>query len=69
MTEKQLNLFWEAFAKEYTGQEDHAEFDTLAGKYALLDLVVRENFSHPSFAENIFFRIMANIVVRDYFKG
>lgn len=68
MTQEQLNLFWDAFAKEYTGNEDHAEFDALAGKYALLDLVVRENFSKPSFAENIFFRIIANKVIKQYYK-
>jgi Phosphotransferase enzyme family. len=68
MTEEQFSLFWEAFAKEYTGKEDHSGFDALAGKYALMDLVVRENFCHPSFAENIFFRIMANKVVRNFFK-
>lgn len=68
MTEKELNIFWNAFAKEYTGKEDIAEFDALAGKYALLDIVVRENFSRSTFAENIFFRIIANKVVKLYYR-
>lgn len=30
---KQLNLFWDAFAKAYTGQDDHSEFDRQAGQH------------------------------------
>lgn len=68
MTEDQLHRFWDAFATEYTGKEDHGEFDILAGKFALLDLVVRINFSRPTLAENIFFGIIARRAINQYFK-
>ena len=68
MTQEQFNLLWEAFAREFTGKENHAEFDALAGKYALMDLVVRANFTRPSFLENFFFRIIANRLVKNYYK-
>ncbi|MBQ9660463.1 MAG: TIGR02172 family protein [Bacteroidales bacterium] len=68
MNEAQLHRFWDAFAKEYTGKEDHAGFDALAGKYALLDIIVRENYSRLSFAENLFFVIIARRIIKQYYK-
>lgn len=68
MSEAQLNLFWDAFADDYAGKENRAAFDTLAGKYALIDLVIRVNFSRPTFAENIFFGIIARRIIKQYFK-
>lgn len=67
MTQEQLHRFWEAFAKAYTCQEDHSKFDALAGKFALLDLIVRINFEAPTFAESIFFGIIARRLLKDYY--
>ena len=41
MTLEQFHRFWDAFAKEYTGQGDHAAFDAQAGRFAALDVVLR----------------------------
>ena len=67
MTLDQFNRFWDAFAKEYTGDEDHTAFDTLAGKYACLDVIVRTYFLVPSFAEKIFFGIFVRKLVKKYY--
>jgi len=68
MTFDQFNSFWDAFAKEYTGKEDHSDFDLLAGKYACLDVIVRTYFITPSFAEKLFFGTIVRKLVRNYFK-
>jgi len=68
MTEEQFHIFWDAFAKAYTGKEDHSEFDVMAGRFACLDLVVRTCFVAPSFAERIFFGILVRKLVKQYFK-
>ena len=54
---EQLHLFWDAFAKEYTGREDHSEFDALAGKFAALDVIVRTHFVQPTWVEKLFFGV------------
>lgn len=67
MTQNQFLVFWDAFAKAYTGQEDHSRFDSLAGKFAAIDMVVRTCFEKPGFAEKIFFRIIIKRIIKDHF--
>lgn len=55
LTEAQLGLFWDAFAKAYTGKEDHADFDRSAARFACLTIVLRYIFCEPSFLEKFFF--------------
>lgn len=55
MTEAQLRLFWDAFAKEYSGQEDHSEFDKEALKYACLDMLVSYETQELGLAKKLFF--------------
>jgi hypothetical protein len=38
MTLDQFHRFWDAFAKEYTGKEDHSYFDRQAGRFACLEM-------------------------------
>lgn len=57
MTLDQFHRFWDAFAKEYTGKDDHAEFDHLARRFACLDIIVRTRFIKPSLPEKLFFGI------------
>ena len=67
MEEDQLHRFWDAFATAYTGKEDHAEFDRLAGKYAALDIVLRTLLVKPSFLEKIFFKMHIKRLVRQFY--
>ena len=67
MTEGQLRRFWEGFAKAYTGKDDHAEFDRLAGKFACLDMVTRYELQKPSLPEAIFFAVHIRRLVKTYF--
>lgn len=67
MTQDQLARFWDAFAKTYTGKDDHADFDHLAGKFACLDVIVRTYFMAPTFAEKIFFGIFVRRLVKQYY--
>lgn len=55
MSEEQLKRFWTAFAKAYSGEEDPADFNSLAGKYASLDFVVRMELQKPTLLESIFY--------------
>ena len=57
MTEAQLRLFWDAFAKEYTGKEDHSAFDNEAARFACLDMVLRYEFQKSSLPEKLFFAV------------
>lgn len=57
MTEQQFADFWDAFAKAYTGQEDHSEFDLQAARFGAVDIAMRTVFQAPSFPEKIFFRL------------
>ena len=68
MTQAQLHRFWDAFAREYTGQEDHAAFDHLCGKFACMDIILRTHFVKPTFAEKIFFGIFVRKLVKSYFS-
>jgi uncharacterized protein (TIGR02172 family) len=50
MEVEQLKTFWDACVKSYTGNSDHAAFDALAGKFAPLDICIR-NVLVPSSSE------------------
>ena len=67
MDEKQLHRFWEAFAKAYTGKDEHSEFDHLAGRFACLDVALRYEFQKPSLAESIFFAIYIRRLVKRFY--
>lgn len=64
MNKEQLNSFWDAFAKAYTGEEDHSEFDRLAARFAALDMVLRYEFQMPGLAEKIFFAIYLHRLIK-----
>ena len=68
MTLDQFHRFWDAFAKEYTGKENHSDFDLLAGKYACLDIIVRAEFEKPTFAESIFFGFCVKRLFKQYYQ-
>ena len=55
MTREQFHRFWDAFAKAYSGQADHADFDRQAGRFACMDVTLRFFFSNPSLPEALFF--------------
>ena len=67
MTLDQFHRFWDAFAKEYTGKEDHAEFDRLAGRFACLDIIVRTYFMPPTFLEKLFFGMHVRKLVKQFY--
>ena len=67
MSEEQLKRFWTAFAKAYTGEETPEAFNRLAGKFACLDLVVRNEFQKPSLVESLFFASYIRNHVKNYF--
>lgn len=67
MTHDQLNRAWDIFAKRYTGQDDHSDFDRLAAKFACLDVVVRQVFQKASLVEKIFFSIHIRHLVKKYY--
>lgn len=67
MTQEQFGRFWDAFAKEYTGEEDHSAFDALAGKFACLDVIVRTYFVRPTFMEKLFFGMHVRKLVKEYY--
>lgn len=67
MTLEQFHRFWDAFAKAYTGNDDHREFDTLAGKFACLDIIVRTHFVAPTLPEKLFFGILVRRLVKQYY--
>ena len=66
--EEKKRLGWDAFAREYTGQKDHAAFDHLCGKFACMDIILRTHFVKPTFAEKIFFGIYVRKLVKTYFS-
>lgn len=57
MNEKQLNQFWDCFAKAYTGKEDHSDFDREAARFGAVDIAVRAAYIPASFLHKIFFRM------------
>ena len=67
MTLEQFHRFWDAFAKEYTGQDDHAAFDALAGRFAALDVVLRTAFQKPNFVEKLFFGNYVRKLMKQYY--
>ena len=67
LTLEQFQRFWDAFAREYTGTEDHSEFDALAGKFAAVDVVLRTVFQTPTFVERLFFGVYVRRLVKLYF--
>ena len=68
MTLEQFHRFWDAFAKEYTGQDDHAAFDALAGRFAALDVVLRTVFQKPNFLEKLFFGTYVRKLMKLYYS-
>jgi len=68
MTLEQFHRFWDAFAKEYTGQDDHAAFDVRAGRFAALDVVLRIVFQKPNFLEKLFFGIYVRKLMKQYYS-
>ena len=66
MTLKQFHRFWDAFAKEYTGQDDHAAFDAQAGRFAALDVVLRTVFQKPNFVEKLFFGFYVHQLMKHF---
>ena len=68
MTLEQFHRFWDAFAKEYTGQDDHADFDAWAGRFAALDVVLRTIFQKPNFVEKLFFGTYVRKLMKQYYS-
>jgi uncharacterized protein (TIGR02172 family) len=67
MTLEQFHRFWDAFAKEYTGQDNHADFDARAGRFAALDVVIRTIFQKPNFVEKLFFGYYVRKLMKKYY--
>ena len=67
MSLDQFQRFWDAFAREYTGKEDHSEFDALAGKFAAIDVIVRTAFQKPTFVEKLFFGMQVRKLVKSFY--
>lgn len=67
MTEKQLGLFWDAFAKAYTGQDDHTDFDRQAGRFACLDMILRYEFQKCSLLEKMFFGVYIKRLIKAFY--
>ena len=68
MTQEQFHRFWDAFAKEYTGQDDHAAFDAQAGRFAALDVILRNVFQKSNFIEKIFFGFYVHKLMKQYYS-
>ena len=68
MGEAQLRSFWVAFARAYTGEDDHSAFDRLAGKFSCLDIVLRYEFQKPSLAEKLFFAFHIRRLIKQYYS-
>ena len=68
MGEAQLRSFWVAFARAYTGEDDHSAFDRLAGKFSCLDIVLRYEFQKPSLPEKLFFAFQIRRLIKQYFS-
>ena len=66
MTMEQFHRFWDAFAKEYTGQDEHAAFDAQAGRFAALDVILRTVFQKPNFIEKLFFGFYVHKLMKQY---
>ena len=68
MTLEQFHRFWDTFAKEYTGQDEHAVFDALAGRFAALDVILRTIFQKPNFVEKLFFGFYVRKLMKQYYS-
>ena len=68
MGEAQLRVFWEAFARAYTGEDDHSAFDHLAGKFSCLDIVLRYEFQKSGLAERLFFAFHIRHLIKQYYS-
>lgn len=67
MGEAQLRVFWEAFARAYTGEDDHSAFDHLAGKFACMDIALRYVFQKSGLAERLFFAYNIRRLIKKYY--
>ena len=67
MGEAQLRVFWEAFARAYTSEDDHSAFDHLAGKFSCLDIVLRYEFQKSGLAERLFFAFNIRRLIKKYY--
>ena len=67
MDEQQLRFFWKAFAQDYTGGEDLAAFNLLAGKFSCLDIVLRYEFQKSSLPERLFFAFNIRRLIKKYY--
>lgn len=67
LEKEQLSRFWDAFARAYTGKEDHAEFDSLASRFGTVDILVRTVYSKPTFLEKLFFGMNVNKLMKKCF--
>ena len=67
LTLEQFHRLWDAFAKEYTGQDDHAAFDAQAGRFAALDVVLRTVFQQSTLLEKLFFGMHVRRLMKQYF--
>lgn len=66
MTRDQLLLFWDVFAKDYTGLEDHTAFDREAARFAAADMVSRVYYQKPTWLENLFFRFQLGSLMNNF---
>ncbi len=66
MEKEQLLRFWDVFARTYTGQDDHSEFDRQAARFAAVDIAVRTVYANPSFLEGLFFRFQLNSLMPNF---
>lgn len=66
LTREQLLLFWDAFAKDYTGKEDHTDFDREAVRFAAADMIVRAYYQKPTWLQNLFFRFQLNSLMNNF---
>ena len=64
LNERQLNLFWDSFAKAYTGRSDHADFDREAARFGAVDIVVRNVYTRASILHKFFFRIIVRRLMK-----
>ena len=67
LTEEQLHLFWDSFAKAYTGQDDYSIFNIRAAKFACLDIALRYEFQKSGLAEKLFFSFHIKRLIKNYF--
>ena len=57
ISKEQFDRFWDAFARAYTGKDNHEEFDLQAKRFACIDIILRTHFMKPTFLEKMFFKM------------